>query len=140
MSTHTNIQSALDSRLDALGLTIDINWPNTNYIPTGESFIRVMLLPIINDLATINDKNRFEGIYQIDILTPLEKGTAELNSLVDTIREHFNSNKILTAGTDKIYIQQISRGQTVRDDAATSTKAGVAFYKTNLDINFFTYS
>lgn len=136
MGTYTNIQAALDTKLNTITGSPDIAWPNTDYTPTqGTLYLEPHLLPVPSQLFTLNDYHRYAGIYQVNVLVPLEKGTATLNLWLDRISDLFLSEKSLTAGSDTILIQNINRGVSIRD-----TDDEREYYRANIDINFICYS
>lgn len=136
MSTYTNIQAALDTHLNTITGSPEIAWPNTLYTPThGTLYLEPMILAISSSLETLNEYHRYVGIYQINILVPLEKGTATVNTWVDRVSDLFLDNPRLSADTDTVFIQNVNRGPMVRD-----TDDGREYYRTNVDINFIVYS
>lgn len=136
MSVYTNIQVALDTQLNTISGSPSIAWPNTEFTPShGTLYLEPILLPIVSNLETLNDYQRFAGIYQINVSVPVEKGTSVLNLWIDRVHDLFISDRTLVAGGDTIMIQNIQRGPTQRD-----TDDDVEYYKTNIDINFVVYT
>ena len=136
MSVYTNIQIALDTQLNTITGSPSIAWPNTEFTPThGTLYLEPILLPIVSELETLNDYQRFAGIYQINVSVPVEKGTSVLNLWIDRVHDLFISDRTLTGGADTIMIQNIQRGPTQRD-----TDDDVEYYRTNIDINFIVYT
>jgi len=136
MSVYTNLQIALDTQLNTITGSPAIAWPNTEFTPShGTLYLEPMLLPITSNLETLNGYHRYEGIYQINVSVPLEKGTATLNLWLDRIHDLFLSEKRLSAGGDTVFIQAIERGPTQRD-----TDNGMEYYRSNVDINFIVYT
>lgn len=132
MGVFSNIQRALDTHLNSLTDRPYVAWPNAKATPlNGSSYIRPTLLPANSDLYTLNDVNMNPGIYQIDIYAPLEKGLNSALTLADAIKDHFESNRRLTAGGDTVFIQNISLGSAERQDA---------WYRVFLEINYVCYS
>lgn len=136
MGVYTNIQAALDTQLNTISGSPSIAWPNTAYTPThGTLYLEPFLLPIPSNLETLNDERRYAGIYQVNVLVPLEKGTATLNLWLDRIHDLFPASTSLSSGGDTIYIQNIDRGPVVRD-----TDDEREYYRGSIDINFIVYS
>lgn len=132
MGVFSNIQRALDTRLNELADRPFIAWPNTKFNPTnGSSYIRPTLMPAKSELYTINSVNMNPGIYQIDVYVPLEKGLNSALSLVDAIKDHFETDRSLVAGSDTVYIQNITLGDSERQDA---------WFRVYLEINYVCYS
>lgn len=117
MAIFTNIQIALDSRLNTLTDKPDIAWPNVKYRPSkGTAFLRPTLLPAASSRYTLNNGDMHQGIYQVDIFVPLDVGLATVLDYADDIRSHFR-DQTLTAGGDKIYINYVSLGNYERVDS-----------------------
>lgn len=132
MGVFSNIQRALDTKLNTLANRPFIAWPNTKYAPTeNTAFIRPTLLPVSSDLYTLNNEHRNPGIYQIDVFVPLEKGLNSALSLIDDIAEHFSSDRRLSAGTDTVFIQNISISPAERQEA---------WLRIYIEINYVCYS
>lgn len=136
MGIYTNAQAALDTELNTISGSPSIAWPNTAYTPTnGTLYLEPNLLPITSSLETLNDYHRYAGIYQVNVLVPLEKGTATLNLWLDRVHDLFPASTSLSSGGDTILIQNINRGPVVRD-----TDDEREFYRGSVDINFIVYS
>lgn len=132
MGVFTNINAALNTRLSTLSGLPEISWPNKRYSPLqGVAWIRPTLLPVPSSLSSLDGVQEHGGIYQIDIFVPLEKGIALFNTIADNLLAHFSSNKRLAAGTDVIFIQAVSIGQAVRQEA---------WYAGYVQINYLCYS
>jgi hypothetical protein len=117
MSVFLDIQTALDSRLYQLPNAPQIAWPNTKYVPQNTTtYLRPTLLPANSTLYTLNNEDGHSGIYQIDIYVQADKGTNQLLTLADNIRDHFNSQKSLSKNDNVIHIQEISIGVPQRED------------------------
>lgn len=136
MSVYTNIQTALDTRLNSITGSPSIAWPNTEFTPAhGTLYLEPFLLPVSNRLETLNDYHRYAGIYQINVSVPVEKGTATVNLWLDRIHDLFLGEKRLSAGGDTIFIQNIDRGPNVK-----SSLRGVEYFISVIDINFLVYT
>lgn len=132
MGVFSNIQRALDIKLNALADRPYIAWPNTKFKPSeNASYIRPTLLPAASTLATLNDDHRNPGIYQVDVFVPLEKGLNAALTLVDDIKVHFESERSLVEDDDVIMIQNISLGRLERQDA---------WFRVYLEVNYICYS
>lgn len=128
MSVFSNIQIALDSRLDAGSFGLSIAYENIDYTPVeSTSFIRPTTLYGSAEVADVARLEKFSGIYQIDVFVEVEKGPGALNTLLDSIRDHFKSNLSLTAGSDTIMIRSIGRTSASRDRAWYQGSVEVAF-------------
>ena len=137
MSTHTNIQIALETHLNTITGSPSIAWPNTEFTPEqGTVFLEPMLLPIVSSIEALNYNLTYQGIYQVNIYVPVEKGSATLNLWADRITDLFISDRTLTGGADTINIQAINRGVTDKD----TTSDSVEFYRTSIGITFIVYT
>jgi len=108
MSLNNNIQNALTTQLNTVsGLPI-IAYANSGFEPAnGVDFVRPTLIPAKSELFAL-EIGRHHGIYQVDLYTALNKGTAPLLLLADSIRDKFLTQRRLTSDTDVIFIQEIS--------------------------------
>lgn len=128
MSVFTNIQVALDTRLAAGSFGIPIVYENVPYSPVaGTSWLRATTLFADAEVVTVSRKERFRGIYQVDVFVELEKGSGDLNTLLDAVRDHFKASLNLTAGSDQIIIRNIGRTAATRDRA---------WYQGSVEVNF----
>ena len=135
MGVYTNIQAALDTKLNTITGSPSIAWPNTEFTPThGTLFLEPNILPVPSTLATLNDYHRYGGIYQVNVYVPVEKGTATLNLWLDRVHDLFDKTT-LTSGGDSVLIQNIDKGPVLRD-----TDNDIEYYRGNIDINFITYT
>lgn len=117
MGVLLNIQLALDTKLNTLSPAVATAWPNTHYKPTeNTSWMRPTLMPARSQEATLAGAIYHQGIYQVDIFVPLEKGVAALMAIEDNIYTLFKS-AVLTKNTSTIRIDVISRGPTSREEA-----------------------
>ncbi len=115
MNVFNNIQNAFSVALNSIPLIPEIAFANVKYKPVeGVSYVRPTLLPAKSTLMTLQHESVYEGIYQIDIYTQLDKGTAPLLTIADAIRTYFINNDTLTAGGDNISVQEINISQTQR--------------------------
>lgn len=117
MGRIADVQQAFDQRLNSMVGLPAVAWENVRYNPTiGTSFVRPTLLPAESSHITLDGSQKDTGIYQIDIFVELEKGTAALLTLMDTIYDHFDSVD-LTTGTTQIFLAQIARSPATREDS-----------------------
>lgn len=136
MGVYSNTQIALDTKLNEISGSPSIAWPNTAFTVTqGTTYLEPYLLSVNQNLLTLANYKQYDGIYQIGISVPLEKGTATLNMWVDRINTLFESDRELLQGSDRVFIKNINRGPVMRD-----TSNRVEYYRTFVDINFTVYS
>ena len=130
MNTFTNIQAALETKLSTIPNLPPVAWPNKDFKPKHlETYIRPTLLVGASELYTLNNESQYSGIYQIDVYTQLDKGSKVLNQWLDTFKDAFY-RQTLTSNGVRVFIQEISYGQTSRQDA---------WYAGFIEINFICY-
>lgn len=118
MGVFNNIQIAMDTTLAAVSSVPPIAWSNVEYIPIqGTTFVRPTLMPAGSQMATLNGTSRNPGIYQVDIFSPSGKGQGAALVVADAIKTKFESNRTITAGSNKIFILQVSLGKGERENA-----------------------
>lgn len=117
MGYFTDISAALDSRLNAFGKTTA--WQNKNFKPkTGQTYLKPELLPADSVNLTIEGLSAIEhlGVYQVDIVAPINKGKSEGLTLADGLASHY-SNVTVDYNGVKAVIKSISIGTARRDDS-----------------------
>jgi hypothetical protein len=128
MSTFANILNGLNTRLNSLSGLPEVAWPNTKYNPKqNTTWIRPTLLPATSQLYTLKDERFHQGIYQVDIYVPLEKGTKTLYDLADDVRQHFEAQRSLTSGSDTVFIQEVSMSPATRDESWYSLFVSISY-------------
>lgn len=131
MGVFTNIQTALDTQLAAGSFGLTIAYENIAYTPVeGTSFIRPTTLYSGGAIETVQRLESQAGIYQIDVFVEVEKGPGALNTLLDSVRDHFKATALLTAGGDTIIIRETSRIGGVRDES---------WYRGSIEVTFMCY-
>lgn len=93
------IQTLLDTHLQTLTGLPPLQLENTRNIGvTGVAFSRATLLPARTTQVTIgiNGKDEVKGLYQVDLFTPQDTGTATANALADDVMDHFPRGLVLT--------------------------------------------
>lgn len=127
MSVFTDIENALNTKLNSIPGLPNIFWPNEQKEPTqSTSWIRPTLLPASSELYTLNGEDYHQGIYQIDIFVPLKIGTALADSYADTIYLSFK-RQTLSKNTTDVFIQQISISRQQRIEAWWSCYVEVSY-------------
>lgn len=114
MSLNNNIQNALTAQLSAVPSIPNIAYANSGYTPEkGVDYVRPTLIPANSEMFSL-EVGKHSGIYQVDIFTSLNKGTAPLLVIADSIRDKFISDRTLVSGSDTVFIQEISISQAQR--------------------------
>lgn len=118
MGVYTDIEAALNTKLNTLAGHPPIAWPNMRFEPTNnETYLRPTLLPAQTELNTIAGQQLHKGIYQVDVCVPLKTGIASLTSWLDAIDSLFARGTTLTANSNSVLIQNVGMGRTERQDA-----------------------
>ena len=133
MGVFTDIQVALDQRLNTTSGLPAVAWENLDFTPTkGTSFVRPTNLSADGQTISIGDRlQSLPGIYQVDVFTDVNQGAGALNTVCDSIRDHFNSVDTLTEGTTEVWLQSINRIPPERDEA---------WLRGSVIINYIVYS
>lgn len=104
-STHGKVMAAMNDRLMALMLSpaLPIAWPNLDYTPAGENYLRVDYLPNVTRQITMraDEPQQFMGIYQVAVIWARNMGLVDP---VDTAGQIVNHFKGLTLWADGIRI------------------------------------
>lgn len=112
-----DIQLALDSHLDNLSPAVSTSWPNVKFKPSEDtSYMRPTLLPATSLSSSLAGAMYHQGIYQVDVFVPLEKGVSALLDIQDNIYTLFKTD-VITKGLAEVHIEAISRGPTNREEA-----------------------
>lgn len=108
MTVLTEIQNALEVKLNALSGTHDIAWQNINYEPAADTlFLRPTNIPV--DPLPIGLQNSSSmlrnGIFQVDVFAPKNKGVKTALNKADSISAHFARGTELFTATDQFKIR-----------------------------------
>ncbi len=111
---------------------IPVGWENVSFTPdTSKSHFRVNFIPA-NSVATARFKSamvRETGIYQIDVYTPLDRGTITNDTLVGALRVYFKRGTSLTTVNDTpVYIAETPR-------VSQSRREG-PFYRSTIEVEW----
>jgi hypothetical protein len=85
-------------QFDAEGKPLNVALPNTAFVPPkSRQFFVLYFLPDSPEPAAMGTDagNRWEGIFQIDVCTPLGKGEAEANDKYEWISKMFARGKAI---------------------------------------------
>ncbi len=134
MGIQNSIMNAFNEYIDGVqgGATIPpVYYPNVGKEPTnGQPYMRVTLLPGASELSTLNSISLYKGIYQIDIYTKLNQGTAPALSIGDELQSAFVGTSLSKDGYD-IHVQNISPGRMERVES---------WWHYYIDINYICYA
>lgn len=102
-----NIIAVLETRLAEVTLVPkeSINFINTVYTPTGETFLQDMVFNAEPRQASLGTYGqfRFDGIFEVDIYSQVNLGRSVVNDIVKEILELFEPGTTLT--NDEISVQ-----------------------------------
>ena len=128
MGVFNDIQNALTNELAGIsGLPTIYNENVEDTHVRGTSYLRPTNLPAKSELFTLNNESWHPGIYQVDIFTPIKKGTAPALLIADAIAEHFKRLS-LTSGSTIVHVQEISISQARRVES---------WWNCYVEINYF---
>ena len=122
MSTHfLDISAALDTKLNtfAAANSVPVAWENLDYKPVvGTLFIRPTLLPSDSQPTGLSYVSAIDhlGLYQIDILSPIDKGKGQAITMADLLVTSFARGELAYNGKI-VTIKSASRGSGSRDSA-----------------------
>lgn len=105
------IRQALETRLNALGLPVGtVAWENVEFTPTsGTMFQKVSLMPsetVSLNKASTTELLREQGLLQVSVYGPLNKGMKDVYDRVELIRAQFPKGLTVTAGGVNVTISK----------------------------------
>lgn len=115
------IRQALEVRLATINPPIDSVPENTNYVPSVDvAYQRVSLLPAAptNPEMTAGNRYQEQGILQVGLCYPINKGAADAQARAVLIRNTFPRGTTMTAGGVSVQVDQtpeIGRGDSDGD-------------------------
>jgi len=122
MSSHfLDISAALDTNLNTFATdnSIPVAWENIDYQPiAGTLFLRSTILPADTlpiGLGNTSSEDHL-GLYQIDVISPIDKGKGQAFTKADLLATHFARGELTYNGVI-IRIKSVSRGSGSRDNA-----------------------
>lgn len=115
-----DISGALDTRLNLLSTanSVPVAWENKLFTPAnGAVYMRQTLLPNSAEGLTVSNSSDDEhlGIYQVDVMSPIEGGKAVAINLADDIADQFKRGTILTYNGVNVVVRNVSRNGGRRD-------------------------
>ena len=119
MSTHySDIASALDARLDAMGETVA--WENIRFVPAtdGSLHLRQHNMPastMQSDLGA-SGQDYTTGLYQIDVVGIAGKGKAAIYTLADQVADQFKRGTSLTYNGVVVRVSSVERTALIIED------------------------
>ena len=110
MTDFSEIQIALDSRLNQMPTQIAIAWENTQFTPVKDQpWARPTVMNGPSSTVNITNGNILRpGIYQVDLFYPSGKGTKDLMNKLDELFTLFKDSPYLTVGETTVIVRSIS--------------------------------
>ena len=131
---YDEIRATLETHLASLSGLPPVVPENVRFTPQeGSPYIQTSLVPIRTRIRTLRGSNnnfqRYQGWFQIRIMTPRFGGTGTALSLVDEIANHFEVGKSLTTGSGfQLTIEYADVGNKSLQDTHFSTILNVGWY------------
>lgn len=103
-----DIKVALDTKLSTLSGSYDFAWENVSFKPTiGTAYIRPFLLFSPSTKLTFEGLQQNQGIYQVDVVVPVNKGMKVLLDKMDDIFDLFRE-EVLTSNSSVVHVTTIN--------------------------------
>lgn len=105
--SYKKIRAALESHLATLSPTLSTAYENNPFKPTpGTAYQRCFLLPANSGNPLVGHTfSRETGVFQVDVLYPLDKGPNDAQTRAELIRTHFARGTVVTASSLSVTIQ-----------------------------------
>lgn len=108
--SHKLIRAAYEGRLktwaDARSPALSIAWQNLPFTEPAGAYLRAFLLPIPTQAIDLAGASRtYRGLFQINVVAPLNKGPGEAEGIADELAALFVVNAQLT---NTVTVQQIT--------------------------------
>lgn len=101
------IRTALESALDAMTPALATAWENVEFTPTpGTEYQRASLLFAMPDDSEIQGRAVERGIFQVDLLYPINNGTGDVAARAELLRQTFYPGRSLVSGATTVTIQK----------------------------------
>lgn len=100
----TTIQAILDTQLQTVAGLPVLQLENTRYEPkTGVPFVRPTFMPA-ETARLSNTDDLLQGLYQIDVFYPTDKGTATASAMADLIKSAFVRGATYTTNSVNVHV------------------------------------
>lgn len=113
------MQRLLDAYLNSLSYPVDVVFPNVGYTPKADTeHVRATLLPTNHEDSTVNRTGyqRQEAVYQIDVYTPLDRGTTKAQEIAEAVITLFSRGTVLENAEVKVRVDKTSMDFTMREE------------------------
>lgn len=89
---YSEIISSLETKLNAFAIAnnYDVSWPGVSFEPAG-AYLEAFLLPAETGTGGLKAGSfeDYRGIYQINVVTPMGGGTADMRAMIDSVLSEF---------------------------------------------------
>lgn len=112
------IRAAFVTKLQAFPSLPSVAWENFAFTPVnGASYLKPALLPGEPSQAEIgvNGINRHVGVYQISVFAPSGSGIAAINTLVDSLCDHFKRGTVVAYTGTNVTISKAYAGPVLQE-------------------------
>ncbi len=116
--SQTAIRDALTSKIQSIGLTQPIMWPNQGNFttPTNQIWLRVTLLFGDKFQLSLADSDELFGVVSIGIFTPKGSGTKTAYQICDQLDTAFSRLNPIPFTGGKIFIQSVEPARQTEDE------------------------
>lgn len=121
--SNKRIRSLLEGRLKtwaaARSTPIRVAYQNVQFTPnSGETYLRCFVLPATTGSDTLEGEHRrYEGVWQVNIVKPLDGGLGSALGIEDELATLFPINLQLTSSGFELYIRTpMGSGSPIFDD------------------------
>jgi hypothetical protein len=132
MSVFSEIQRALNDRLDWLTGDLPVAWEGTCYTPEpGQAFLKPHFLPATPFQATLgeNGLNRHAGVFQVSVVYPLGEGWGEPLTTAETVVELFKrGTRLASPGGLDVVLTGAGIGPAIVEEEWYTLPVSVSFY------------
>lgn len=136
-SVFTDISAALEGHLAAMPFTLPevmppVAWENKPFEPVKDTlFLRPTNLQG-ETVAVTHDQDETLGVYQIDIFAPAGDGKFAVVDMADKIADHFKQDTSMMYLSQRVRVQNVSRGKIETDDNG--------WVRLNIDVRYYAFS
>ena len=103
------IRRALEQRLEALDPAFPTAWENVEFTPDGNPWQKAYLLPnnpVSPAFSSTTELVREQGLFQVTLNYPFNKGMGDVYAKVEQVRAHFPRGLTLTSGGVNVQIEK----------------------------------
>lgn len=106
MAGVVNVRAALETALNAMSPALSTAWQNVSFTPVaGTAYQRCFLLPANPVNAEMGRRHDEVGIFQIDLMYPLQGGSSAAETRAELIRTTFYRSATFVSGGVAVVVQ-----------------------------------